>query len=333
MDKYDVLKYIGKGTFSNVYLCKGTNEMLFVVKEVNLKSKKQVCKRILQIVTSEIEVLKRSNHENIVKYYNYINNNNNVYSIHLEYCEYGDVFERAVKGVTEDFCFKFIKQMSSALVYLEQENIIHRDVKLENILIKKCNDGTIFKLSDFGFACLDLSCNKGVDKGDLAEGYFKVSGTLLYMAPEIINNIALIEKQKMCLYGKSADIWSLGICLYELVHKCFPFHPITNMYKYREYLNNDFDINEKLKTTTIHEKMKCILVGMLQICAKERLTATEIYSYITPTPSTNTSTNKLIENRSRSSSSIKITFDDLCGEGEPKKTRGLLQWVLGYVFG
>ena len=90
---------------------------------------------------------------------------------------------------------EFIRQSSYGLKYLHDKNIIHRDIKLHNILMTQYDNKLIFKISDFGFSCFDLCSLKreNVDKVDkediLSQKYFKLSGTPYYMAPEIICNL------------------------------------------------------------------------------------------------------------------------------------------------
>jgi serine/threonine protein kinase len=110
-------------------------------------------------------------------------------------------------------------------------------------LIKNVNNKTEFKISDFGFACYDLS--NGNFKSSISESmckkYYKLCGTPYYMAPEIILNINNMENitsykngnysnvKKSFIYDKGIDIWSLGICIYELMFNILPFSNIKNI--------------------------------------------------------------------------------------------------------
>jgi serine/threonine protein kinase len=312
---YDVIKRIGKGSFSNVFLC--TNEVpllineteeLFIVKEININELvnkymlnsenkfKETYKRVLkekkvdvnitpykqskdiydiknkeyeyyfnrlkQLIESEIEILSNVDHENIIKFYGY-SYNKGIYYLKMEYCNGGDVYEylkqnidkdkNSFNGTSNDFLYEFIKQTSDALVYLHNNNIIHRDIKLHNVLMKrddKTND-IVFKVSDFGFACYDLTSLKDFDIHDvMIKKYYKLCGTPYYMAPEIILNINNMENitlyndnsnlQLKFFYDKRIDVWSYGICIYELIFNILPFSNIKTIddlerfYKYKE---------------------------------------------------------------------------------------------------
>ena len=103
--------------------------------------------------------------------------------------------------------FLILKQFNNILIKMHENNIIHRDLKLKNILIKKNNNSNILKfdikLSDFGFSTI---LKDDVTKTKL--------GTPATMAPEI-----LMSKE----YNYKADFWSLGVIIYQLYFKTIPF--------------------------------------------------------------------------------------------------------------
>jgi serine/threonine protein kinase len=181
----------------------------------------------------------------------------------------------------------FIRQTSNGLKYIHDKNIIHRDIKLHNILMHKTQNGIEFKISDFGFACYDLSdlSNEKNEKvqTNLSKKYFKLSGTPYYMAPEIIlnmkkmENITSYKKNKISdlyFYDKRIDIWSLGICIYELIFNLLPFSNINNIKELEKFYSMsiiqeimDKKINKKI---FLNENIKALLLGMLQINISKR---------------------------------------------------------------
>ena len=98
-------------------------------------------------------------------------------------------------------------QSLSAIAFCHENNIIHRDVKLDNILLSIDEDGKVFdvKLADFG---------KAIRIDDVKE-LRGICGTVGYMAPEMMS-----KKQ---IYGKEIDCWCMGICLYGLISGTMPF--------------------------------------------------------------------------------------------------------------
>ena len=344
---YDIIKQIGKGSFSNVYLCKQKNNILsnngykdngykdsgykdglFIIKEIDInelvknymrgKSKVKNCdeyedeyeerdyyyKRLEELIDGEIDVLTMLDHENVVKFYGYIKKKG-VYYLRMEYCDLGDVYEllksninncelkiqrNSFNGFSGDFLYEFIKQTATALKYIHSKNIIHRDIKLHNILIKKELDGFKFKISDFGFACYDISDkNKDFDLDDLlSKKYYKLCGTPYYMAPEIIFNMNFMENMNMSepvkkfkmFYDKSIDIWSYGICIYELIFNILPFSNIKNMndmYLYYKIPTIQVIMNKKITNKIIlGSKIKELLLHMICLTKENRYNIYEI---------------------------------------------------------
>lgn len=156
-------------------------------------------------IKNEIFILKQLNNDNIMKLYDVIETNRHLYLI-LEYIDGISLLEyiqrKKAKRIDENICKIFFSQIVQAILYCQNRNICHRDIKLENILI--VND-SIIKLIDFGFG---IKCNR-----DEYQEFF--CGTVYYMPPEIVN------KQKYIPFY--SDIWSLGVLLYTMVFGNFPF--------------------------------------------------------------------------------------------------------------
>jgi serine/threonine-protein kinase ULK/ATG1 len=190
--------YLGKGSFSRVYLGKNIiNNEEVAVKIINISK----CNQYIDI-NKEIEILRELHHENIVKLEDSILKDEQLYII-LEYCSLGDLNKFFNKvAIKEIYVKHYAKQIIDGLMYLSSKNIMHRDIKPHNILLK--NIYTI-KLTDFGFA-------KHYNNTDMTS---TLCGSPIYMAPEIM---------KLKNYNYKADIWSLGVVLYELL---FAEHPFT----------------------------------------------------------------------------------------------------------
>ena len=141
-------------------------------------------------------------HTNIISLLDVFTTNHNYYLI-FEFCGYGDLknYIYNENPILNEFeILQIMKQIKNGLQYLYKENIIHRDLKPQNILVTK---NLIIKISDFGFA-------KIYTEGSLTQ---TICGSPLYMAPEI-----LTYKQ----YTELADLWSVGVILYEIMFKEVP---------------------------------------------------------------------------------------------------------------
>jgi len=319
-EKKIYIKNIGRGSFSSVALYKlEKNDFLFIIKEMDLnqlaekyclqkdnhineQNKKEIFKyyykKLEDLIDSEIDILKKMDHDNIIKLYGYTKKSS-IYNLYMEYCDSGDaneylkknciISERNILGGVDDyFLNEFIKQTIDAIDYIHKMNIIHRDIKLHNILITHCNNVLVFKLSDFGFACYDLSEN-GKEKLDdkMYNKYFRLCGTPLYMAPEIIFNINYFDSKKSIVhffYNKKIDIWSYGICLYEIIFNNVLFTKnltsINDLNKF--YKENDIQnlISKKIMENKIIDiNIKRLLLSILKLNQNERYSIVKLKSY------------------------------------------------------
>lgn len=202
-------------------------------------------------IDSEINLMSNLNNENILKLYEVIKENNSIYLI-LELCNRGDL-SMYIKTNIKDNDLYYSFQIIKGLEYLHNNNILHRDIKPQNILLH--ND--IIKICDFGFS-------KKIKDNDLISTF---CGSPLYMAPEIL---------KYNEYTDKADIWSLGVILYELIYKNHPY-PCKNKKSLVDYLNKEVDIQFPY---IIDYEFNNLLKLMLNKDPNTRITWEEIFNNI-----------------------------------------------------
>ena len=240
---------------------------------VAIKSfKKENCsnERITKII-NERNIMKELDNKNIIKILDYFEDSKYIFII-MEYINGGNLYSLIKKRrVLPEKVAKYIfKQMISALKYIHSHNIVHRDIKLDNILLDLYNG---IKICDFGIGKKLSSPNNILNS---------FSGTPLYMAPEII----LCEKNKG-YKGFPVDVWSSGIALYIMLSGQLPFKNKRNKEnrenKDIENKNKDLEFSivnkEPKEIDNISDKAKDLIKGLLCKNPDKRLTCDEILNH------------------------------------------------------
>uniref|UniRef100_A0A3Q2E6D0 MAP/microtubule affinity-regulating kinase 3 n=1 Tax=Cyprinodon variegatus TaxID=28743 RepID=A0A3Q2E6D0_CYPVA len=198
---YRLLKTIGKGNFAKVKLARH----LLTGREVAIKiiDKTQLNPTSLQKLFREVRIMKTLNHPNIVQLFEVIETEKTLYLV-MEYASGGEVFDYLVAHgrMKEKEARAKFRQIVSAVHYCHQKNIVHRDLKAENLLLDA--DSNI-KIADFGFS-------NEFTEGSKLDTF---CGSPPYAAPELF--------QGKKYDGPEVDIWSLGVILYTLVSGSLPF--------------------------------------------------------------------------------------------------------------
>jgi len=178
----------------------------------------------LQRLKTEVEILKKAQHENVLPFIEALEDQKHVFLV-LHIANSGELFDNLIsRGVySEKDAAKIIKQVLKAVQYLHGEHIAHRDLKLENILVEKDNSGNMkIFIADFGLSRI-------MDPDEFA-GMTTQCGSLEYCAPEVFMSQA---------YGEQVDLWSVGVITYTLLTGCFPFFaPNKNTYVLFERITN-----------------------------------------------------------------------------------------------
>ena len=198
MENYEFLGNIGQGMSGKVYKAKHKLENRFyAIKKLNFN---EINEKERIAIQDEVNLLKQLKHPNIVTYKDSFFDNENCLNIVMVFCEMGDMYTKIRKQKGEFFpeetILLWVAQLCLALSYVHDKQILHRDIKTQNIFIQ--NEHTI-RIGDFGIA-------KGYNQNQDLGG--SLIGTPLYMAPEVYNS----SKK----YSFRSDIWSLGCCIFEM---------------------------------------------------------------------------------------------------------------------
>lgn len=226
--EYKVLKdSIGSGLFGEVRICHqlSTNKV-FAVKIISKAGLPSDCVKKKQ-VSVQVKIMQNLEHPCIVKILDFFEDACSFYLV-MEYVKGPDLLAKLEEcgRFNEKEAAKVMKQILSALAYMHTQNIVHRDIKCDNILLEPNEGKPIVKLIDFD-TVTKLNHSKKI-KG--------VYGTVYYMAPELIEG----------LYNEKCDVWSSGIVLYSMITKTFPYGGGCDEIIMRNILNTDINF-EALK--------------------------------------------------------------------------------------
>ena len=277
IDDFTLLKSIGKGAFGEVYLAsKQGSTQYFAVKKVP-KSKAD-SPSIKKYFINEITILKEISHPYIIHFETIKHTIHNYYII-TEFCNGGDLYGCLNKykslyltPFSEEIVQHLMRQIVSAIKYLHSKRIIHRDLKLENILVHFENESdktsvnmlkAKIKVIDFGFATHLGAANMR----------YSTLGSPINMDPTLLQKLANKNNgiSNLIGYNEKADIWSLGTVCYELLIGQEVFNAQTMV-----------DLIHKVETGNYHvpthlsKEVVSFLNGMLQYSAKRRLSAEEL---------------------------------------------------------
>ncbi|XP_076448462.1 uncharacterized protein LOC143285126 [Babylonia areolata] len=197
MNEFDKIKVIGKGSYGEVWLAKHKKDKKqYVLKRINLQ---KASKRERSSAEQEARLLQKLKHPNIVSYKQSFETAEGMLYIAMQYCEGGDLYtklkEQKGQLLEERQVVEWFVQIAMALQYMHERNILHRDLKTQNIFLTKSK---IIKVGDLGIArVLDGATDMATT----------LIGTPYYMSPELFSNKP---------YNHKSDVWALGCCVYEM---------------------------------------------------------------------------------------------------------------------
>jgi serine/threonine protein kinase len=267
-NKYEIYtnKIIGSGSYSVVYLGKIIDEK--IMKDNELQSDIVAIKKInisnldhksFRMINDEVDIMHKIKKcknvcKNIVRCYDIFEEFDYIYLV-LEYCENGDLSQIIGRSIKENVVKYYFTQIINALYFLYENNIIHRDIKPKNILLK--NNKKDLVLCDFGFARIKTGLQR----------VNTICGSPLYMAPELLE-----EKS----YTEIVDIWAIGMILYEMIYGKHPYEKCKDLDDLRNFSKKDIEIpqNNNISSDCIDLMRK-----MLNKNEKERITLDGLFKH------------------------------------------------------
>ena len=253
LDFYKFVKLIGKGAFGKVTLgihkLTGKNVAIKTIEKSYMKddfSKRKVFQ--------EVYLLKKIKHSNVIRLLEVFESSKHLLMV-MEYAGGGDLLKLIKKrGSLKEGDSKFIfKQIAYGLAHIHCRSVIHRDIKLDNILLD-CEKGV--KICDFGVS-------KIIKKGQVIQ---EQCGTPAYLAPEIILDTGY--------EGFFVDVWSLGVLLYAMLCGTVPFKAPSLEELHKLILKGEFTFPEHLS-----KEAHNIVSSMIKLNPAERATIPQVLSH------------------------------------------------------
>eukprot|EP00123_Amoebidium_parasiticum_P007732 comp18327_c0_seq1/m.19403 comp18327_c0_seq1/g.19403 ORF comp18327_c0_seq1/g.19403 comp18327_c0_seq1/m.19403 type:complete len:461 (-) comp18327_c0_seq1:117-1499(-) len=256
LSQFDVIKQVGSGAFGKVQLCKHIRTGETVVLKIIRKSFVVQAKEVDHVKEEVDTMTQLAAHDCpfVVKTLGTFQDDKNIYYV-MEYISGGELFSHlrsAKKGRFSERRARFyVAELMCALGYMhEKEHIVYRDLKPENMILDEKGH---LKLIDFGFA-------KHISEDDKT---YTLCGTPDYVAPEVVKGEG---------YNKEADLWSLGVFIYELIVGRGPFITVDRQGRvdYKDILSGSFGFPRSFE---LSKEVKDLIVSLLQVDRSRRLGA------------------------------------------------------------
>ncbi|KAL6483309.1 hypothetical protein MHYP_G00081810 [Metynnis hypsauchen] len=250
--RFEVLETLGNGTYGKVKKAVEKRSG----KPVAIKSirKERVSDDLDRAhIKREIEIISSLSHSNIIQIYEVFESREKIVMV-MEYASGGELYEYIQKKgrLTEEEARHFFSQITSAVLYCHKNGVVHRDLKLENVLL---DQDLNVKLADFGLS-------NQYQRGHFLETF---CGSPLYASPEIINALPY--------QGPEVDCWALGVLLYALVYGFMPFDG-CNYNSLREQISQG-----RYRMPNTHSDAYTLIGWMLTVNVEERATVEDVANH------------------------------------------------------
>ena len=221
----------------------------------------------LHLLRRELEILRLADHPNIVKHFETYEDEKYFHLV-MELCTGGDVLDRLFSSgsISEETVSSLIRTLLMAVNHLHGLGIIHRDIKLENILYGSPDSDSDVKIIDFGMS------------NRLQPGFHQLHsmvGTPYYLAPEVLSGT----------YGKECDVWSLGVVTYVFLCGRQPFQATELKDIFQKIINAEFTY-EGQEWESVSENAKDLITRMMKADPRNRITIDQAlrHPWLAPSP-------------------------------------------------
>ena len=259
---YKKIKDLGSGSYGSVYKAKN----LIMDNIVAIKAIEKVQDNMIDDleIKNEIDILKTLSHPNIVKIYEFFDTALYYYLV-TEYCKKGELFAYITNVYNERQLSILFYQVFSGLCYLHEKKILHRDLKLENLMISEIEKDIVTGEEYFWIKIIDFGTAKIFHKNKTEKA---VIGSSYYIAPEVL-------KQK---YNEKCDTWSVGVILYMTLVGVAPFDGKTDEEILRRIKIGKYNKHDE-RYVKHSEEVKDLVSRLLEKNIEKRLSAKEALNH------------------------------------------------------
>ena len=259
---YKKIKDLGSGSYGSVYQAKN----LIMDNIVAIKIIEKVQENMVDDleIKNEINILKTLSHPNIVKIYEFFDTVLYYYIV-TEYCKKGELFSYIKNKYSEKQLAVLFYQVFSGLCYLHEKKILHRDLKLENLMVSEIEKDIITGEEYFWIKIIDFGTAKIFEKNKTEKA---VIGSSYYIAPEVL-------KQR---YNEKCDTWSAGVILYMTLVGVAPFDGHTDEDIIRRIKIGKYN-KQDIRFVEHSEEAKDLVYKLLEKNIDKRLSAKEALNH------------------------------------------------------
>ena len=259
---YKKIKDLGSGSYGAVYKAKN----LIMDNIVAIKAIEKVQDNMIDDleIKNEIDILKTLSHPNIVKIYEFFDTALYYYLV-TEYCKKGELFAYITNVYNERQLSILFYQVFSGLCYLHEKKILHRDLKLENLMISEIEKDIVTGEEYFWIKIIDFGTAKIFHKNKTEKA---IIGSSYYIAPEVL-------KQK---YNEKCDTWSVGVILYMTLVGVAPFDGKTDDEILRRIKIGKYNKHDE-RYVKHSEEVKDLVSRLLEKNIEKRLSAKEALNH------------------------------------------------------
>ena len=267
LEAYEIIKEIGSGSYGSVILAKHRLSGCQVAVKVIAKSKIDETFKANKQAFSELEIIKELTADNCPNMLQVVETftTENSYILVTQYLQTGTLFNyvcaQPSQPLDEELTKSIIRQVARGVQAMHSKNIIHKDIKIENILVTDLTRNAQMKIADFG-------CSEKLETASSTSNFF--IGTPGYMAPEII-----AKKPFNC----ASDIYSIGAIMYVMLTAALPFWSEDNQIREQKVLTEALDFSSDYFLQNLSIEAKKILAGMLCKDPTQRLTAAQVLAH------------------------------------------------------